>query len=207
LKWLQKAAERKRDDAADLGSAIHNAVEAHILGNPWPEPTDEQRPFVEAFARFCGTWQPRWEAAEMVLANFTDGWAGTGDAWFWIALPWIGPEPVLALGDWKTGKNIYPEVAMQLSAYRRAEVGFLKDGTQVIPPVVEHTVVVHLRPEKYSKTGGYRIRPVDTSDAVYAQFRHAQATAEGWVRGLSAEVLGKAYGEPRTRTTQRKKAS
>lgn len=196
LRWLQRAAERKRDDAAALGTAIHDAAEAHILGSPWPEPTEEQRPYVEAFARFCLHWQPRWEAAEMVLANLTDGWAGKGDAWMWLTIPDLGPEPILVLTDWKTGKNIYPEVAMQLSAYSRAEVGFLRDGTQITPPKVSHAVVVHLRPSKYPKTGGYRVRPVDISDATYSAFRHAQATAEGWVRGRSSEVLGKAYPEP-----------
>lgn len=132
----------------------------------------------------------------MVLANFTDGWAGKGDAWVWLTLPDAGPVPVLVLLDWKTGKNIYPEVAVQLAAYSRAEVGFLRNGTQVTPPRVDHAVVVHLRPSKYPKTGGYRVRRVDISDATYAAFRTAQATAEGWVRGRSSEVLYPAYPEP-----------
>lgn len=195
LNWLQKAAERKRDDAAALGTAIHDAAEAHGLGTPWPEPTEEQRPYIEAFARFCERWQPRWEAAEMVLANFTDGWAGKGDAWVWLTLPDIGL--VLIYVDWKTGKNIYPEVAMQMAAYIRAEVGYLRDGTQIIPPQVKHAAVVHLRPSKYPQTGGYRVRPVDVSDDVYASFLTARRTAVDWVTGRSKLVLGKPYPEPK----------
>lgn len=192
--WLRRAAERRRDTAADLGGAIHDAVEATILGTPWPEPTDEQRPFLEAFARFCDRWQPEFEASEMVVANLTDGYCGRGDVWMWLTLPEVGR--VRVIGDWKSGKNVYPEAAMQLSGYARAEVGWLRDGTQITPPHPEHAVVVHLRPDKYPQTGGYRVRPVDISDDTYAAFRHAQATAEDWVRGRSKLVIGKAYPEP-----------
>lgn len=194
--WLRRAAERRRDSAADLGTSIHDAVEASILGTPWPEPTDEQRPFLDAFARFCDRWQPDWEASEMVVANLEHGWAGKGDAWARLILPNLGPKPILIIIDWKSGKNIYPEVALQLSAYARAEVAWLRDGTMVTPPQPQHAAVVHLRPDKYPKTGGYRIRPVDISDATYAAFCNAQATAEGWVKGRSKTVIGNAYPEP-----------
>lgn len=193
LSWLQKAAERRRDDAADLGSAIHDAVEAHVLGAPSPEPTDEQRPYLDAFRRFCERFQPEWEAAEMVVANLTDGYAGKGDAWMWLTLPDLGRA--LLMVDYKTGKNVYPEVGLQLSAYSRADIGWLRDGTRVTPPRVHHAAVVHLRPEKYSKTGGYRVRPVDISDDTYAQFLRVKATAE-WLRDRSGDVVGKAYPEP-----------
>jgi hypothetical protein len=194
--WLRRAAERRRDSAADLGTSIHDAVEASILGTPWPEPTDEQRPFLEAFSRFCDRWQPDWEASEMVVANLEHGWAGKGDAWARLVLPDLGPKPILIIIDWKSGKNIYPEVALQLSAYARAEVGWLRDGTMVTPPQPQHAAVVHLRPDKYPQTGGYRIRPVDITDATYTAFRNAQATAEDWVKGRSKTVIGKAYPEP-----------
>lgn len=196
LGWLQKAAERRRDDAANLGIAIHDAAAAYGIGAPWPEPNEEQRPYVEAFARFCERWNPRWEAAEMVVANFTEGYAGKGDAWMWLTFTEIGPDPILTLVDYKSGKRIYPECATQLAAYSRAEVGFLRDGTQVTPPQVKHAVVVHLRPSKYPKTGGYRVIPVDISDETYAAFLNAQRTALDWVTGRSKIVIGKPYPEP-----------
>lgn len=196
FQWLRRAAERRRDTAAILGSAIHDAVDAAILGAPWPEPTDEQRPYLDAFARFCDRWQPRWEASELVVANLTDSWAGKADAWMWITLPDAGPAPVLVLADWKTGKQVHPEVGLQLAAYSRAEVAWLRDGTQVTPPRTGHAVVVHLRPDKYPKSGGYRVRRVDITDRTYAAFLHAHATATEWVTGHAANVLGPAYPEP-----------
>lgn len=192
--WLQGAADRVRDEAADRGSAIHDIIEARILGAPHPEPTLDQLPYVAAFERFQLRWQPRWEATEMVLANYTDGWAGRGDVLVWLTLPDVGPVPVITAGDWKTGRNVHPEVALQLSAYVRAEVGFLRDGTQIVPPKVEHAVVLHLRPDKYA--GGYAVKRVDISDDTYAAFLNAQRTAEGWVRGHSKTVLQRAYREP-----------
>jgi hypothetical protein len=45
--WIQRAAERKRDSAANLGTVIHGFLEAQILGEPTPDYTDEQRPFIE----------------------------------------------------------------------------------------------------------------------------------------------------------------
>lgn len=197
LGWLQKAAERKRDEARDLGIAIHDAAEAHGIGRPWPEPTVEQAPFIEAFARFCRHWQPRWEAAEMVLANYTHKYAGKGDAWMWLTFPEMGSEPVLTLVDYKSGKSVYPEASMQLTGYSRAEVGYLRDGTEVIPPRVRHAVVVHLRPSRYPKTGGYRVIPVDISDETFEAFLAAQRTAVEWVKGRSDTVLGKPYPEPK----------
>lgn len=195
--WLQKAAERKRIDAANLGSAIHNAAEAHIIGKPWPEPTEEQAPFVEAFARFCRHWNPCWEAAEMVVANYTHGYAGKADIWANLTLPNVGPQPVLTIIDIKTGKNYYPEAAMQLSAYNNAEVAFLKDGTQITPPRATHGAVLHLRPVRYPKTGGYRLVPVDISDDVFTAFLVARRTAVEWVTSRAGTVLGEPYKEPR----------
>lgn len=194
LRWLQNAANRKRDAGAALGVAVHGHAEAHALDAPSAEPTVEQLPFVAAFARFCQRWRPRWEAAEMVLANYSHGWAGTGDAWVWLTLPDVGPEPVLVLVDWKSGRNVYPEAALQLAAYIRAEVGFLRDGAPVTPPRAQHAAVVHIRPGKYA--GGYAVKRVDVSDETYEFFRNAQRTAEGWVRGHSKTVLQRAYPEP-----------
>lgn len=194
LAWLKRAADRKRDTAAELGIAVHRHAEAHALGAPCAEPTVEQLPFFAAFARFCVRWRPQWEAAEMVLAHYTHGWAGTSDAWMWLVLPDVGPDPVLVIVDYKSGSKTHSEVGLQLSAYSRAEVGFLRDGTQVTPPSAQYGVVVHIRPDKYA--GGYAVKRVDISDKTYAYFRSAQDMTEGWVRCHSKTVLQRAYREP-----------
>ena len=176
--WLRRAAERKRDEAAEFGGAIHDHVEARILGAPTPRPTDEQRPFIAAFDRFLDDHQPEFEATELVVANPADRWAGRLDA---IGkLPRYGDD--LLTIDWKTGRKVYDESALQLSGYRRATVGWLKDGTPVEPPATTGGVVVHIRPDVHEKTGGYRLYRADTSDEVYASFLAARDVAITWTR-------------------------
>lgn len=182
--WLRNAAETKRDDAAALGSAVHNVIEAHVLGEPIPEPAPEQMPFIVAFHRFVADHRPEWEATELVVCNPEDGWCGKAD--WWARLPRLGR--VLLLGDNKTGKNVYDDAGLQLSAYRRATVGWLRDGTEVVPPKADEAYVLHLRPEKYEDTG-YRLYPMDTSEEVYAAFRHAQGVAM-FKKGLAKKVVG-----------------
>ena len=178
FQWLRRAAERKRDEAAEFGGLMHDHVEARILGTPTPRPTDEQRPFIAAFDRFLDEHQPQFEATEMTVANPGDRWAGRLDAIG--TLPRLGPD--LQTIDWKTGRKVYDEAALQLAAYRRAKCGWLNDGTKVQPPATTGGVVVHIRPDVHEKTGGYRLYRTDTSDDVYASFLAARDVAIGWTR-------------------------
>jgi hypothetical protein len=189
--WLRRAAEQKRDTAGNLGTAIHDAVEAKILDAPWPEVPEEQLPYLQAFANFVTDHTPVWESTEMVLANLVDRWAGKADAS--AHMPLLGPG--LTLIDWKTGKGVYGDAALQLSAYSRASIGWTKDGQQITPPTVERAVVVHLRPEKYPERG-YAVYPADISDDTYASFRAAQQVALGWVKGSSGTAIGDAIPYP-----------
>lgn len=198
--FLAGEAERIRDEAGDLGSAIHADINASILGIERPEPSEEQAPFMAAFRQFVADWQPEWEATELVVANPEDGWAGTADWWAWLNLPGVGRT--LVAGDSKSGKPdkrrdkaTYPAAAMQLSAYRRGTVGWLRDGTEVVPPKADHAVILHLRPDHYPDTGGYALVPVDTSDEVYQWFLSARAVALG-ERAMAAKVIGEPYALP-----------
>lgn len=182
--WLRYAATRKRDEAADFGTSIHNLVEAEIIGEPAPDPTAEQQPYIDAFHRFCDYHQPNFEAAELVVANLQERHAGKGD--FWAHLPIVGDG--LSLGDWKTGKKVYDDAALQSSAYRRSPIGWLRDGREVTPPATERGLIVHLRPDKYPDTG-YRVYTADTSDEVYASFLAARDVAYGWTRRRKKRAL------------------
>ncbi|WP_309029037.1 hypothetical protein [Streptomyces alfalfae] len=199
--WLRKGHIRKKDERAEIGGAVHDVIEAHVLGEPIPESflTDEEiAPFVEHFLRFVDEWQIEFEASEMVVGNLTDGWAGTLDYLFrsrLVAAALGVPATTLFVGDTKTGgeldeKGVYPEAGAQMSAYRRAEVAWLRDGTQIpMPKVHDVGIVLHLRPE------GYRPMPLKCGDDVYDAFRHVQALAE-FQRVLSKSVVGAALTLP-----------
>lgn len=178
-RWLQNAANQKRDTAASLGSEVHDHIEARILGQPIPEPSAECAPFLEQLAAFEADHHPKWEASELVVANPDDGWAGKLD---WMAyIPAVGP--LLAMGDSKTGKGVYPEAGLQMAAYRRAKFLFLKDGTKMTMPETHYAVVLHLRPD------GYRLLPVRADDEAYSVFLRAKEIA-AWTKGGSDGAVG-----------------
>ncbi|MEV7491460.1 hypothetical protein AB0O08_11970 [Streptomyces anulatus] len=213
--WLRRAPLRKKDERADIGSAVHSIIEAHVLGEPMPvglvnDP--EMAPYLDNFLRFVEDWQVTFEASEMVVGNRTAGYAGTLDYLLRSHLitaalsDRLGVEVPLdsvLMGDTKTGgeldvKGVYPEASLQMSAYRKAEVAWLRDGSTVpMPATYAHGVVLHLRPE------GYRLIPVACGDDVFAAFRIVQQAAD-WVSGLSKTVVGQALALP---TTEEKAAA
>lgn len=199
--WLRRAPTRKKDERADIGSAVHSIIEAHVLGQPMPAALlddPEMAPYLHHFLCFVEDWQVKFEASEMVVGNRTAGYAGTLD--YLLRSPLIAaefkvPATTVFMGDTKTGgeldvKGIYPEAALQMSAYRKAEVAWLRDGSTVPMPVTHSTgVALHLRPE------GYRLIPVACGDDVFAAFRIVQQAAD-WISGLSKSVIGEALTLP-----------
>ena len=206
--WLRRAHTRKKDERADVGSAVHALIEAHILGQPVPQELTENpefRPYVANFHRFVAEWDITFTASEMVVANYDDGYAGTLD--YTLTSPLLthalkAPAGAEFMGDTKTGgeldgrtydggvKGVYPEAGVQMSAYRRAPYGWLRDGTRVARPLAHDIgIVLHLRPE------GYRVYPVRCGDAEYAAFQSMRAVAE-FGTGPAKSVVGAALTVP-----------
>ena len=80
--WLSRAHTRKKDERADIGSAVHKIIEAHVLQQPVPDDlaTDEEMAvFLGHFERFVAEWEVTFEASEMVVANPEEKYAGTLD--------------------------------------------------------------------------------------------------------------------------------
>jgi hypothetical protein len=199
--WLRRAHTRKKDERAAIGGAVHDVIEAHILGQPIPAAhldDEEIAPFIEHFLRFVEEWQVTFEASEMVVGNYTEGYAGTLD--YLLRSPRLAalfgvPADTVIVGDTKTGgelgvKGVYAEAGIQMSAYRHAEVGWLRDGTRIpLPPIHSTGVVLHLRPE------GYLPYPAACGDDVFAAFLHVKAIAD-FQAGLSKSVIGEALALP-----------
>lgn len=202
--WLKRAHVRKKDERADVGSAVHRLIEAHVLGQPVPEELvsdPELAPFLEHFLRFVDDWQVTFEASEMVVGTAEAGYAGTLDYLFRspkVAEALEVSADTLFLGDTKTGgeldvKGVYPEAALQMAAYRNARVAWLRDGSKVLMPPTHYIgIVLHLRPE------GYRVIPVTCDHAVFKAFLVIQQAAE-WQTGLSKKVVRDALTLPPVR--------
>lgn len=208
-----------------LGTELPSFI--RVGDTEWAIDGPELAPFLTNFLAFEKTWKPAWTASEMVVANPTHGYAGTldymigGDGLIGDALRAQGyavPSGVDLMGDTKTGGDwdrilgsghvhgIYPEAGLQMSAYRKATVAWLRDGSRApMPPTAEVGVVLHLRPE------GYRLYPARCGDTEYQYFRHAQMVDEWSSRVASAKaadpVIGKALTIPTTKTRRTRKVA
>lgn len=167
---------RQRDAAAVQGSAIHAWAEAHVLGQEPPAPPKAHKPYLDGFLRFLDDWQPAYEASEMSVFNRRYGYAGTLDAIATI-------DGARTLIDYKTGKSVYGDVALQLSAYEAAEFVGLPNGEEVPVEPVDQCAVLHLTPN------GYFLIPVQTGPAIFRYFLYAQQVRI-FQESVSREVLG-----------------
>lgn len=154
---LKGAPWRKSERAADRGTTIHDYLQAAALGNPLPVVDGEAALYRKAADDFLTTYKPVFELVEFTV--FGPGYAGTGD---FIATIYDR----LVVGDYKTSKGLYPEIALQLAALANADM--LADGSPV--PTVEGALGVLLTPK------GVVVKEVDLSGA-FAAF---QGCLDAW---------------------------
>lgn len=206
--WLKRAHTRKKDERADLGTAVHNLIEAKVLNSPIPDAVandPEMAPYVHHFEQFVTDWQIKFTASEMVVADYEHKFAGTLD--YLLQSPLLAaalgcPPDMDIPGDTKTGgeldaltydgnvHGVYPEAGVQMSAYRKAKYGWMRDGTRVeMPPRHSVGVVLHLRPQ------GYRLYPVACGDDVFEAFTFIRRVAE-FQTGRAKSVVGPALQIP-----------
>lgn len=172
VKWLRDARFRQPKDqrsAADLGTAVHEALEQLALTGSMPAVDDEVRPFLEQFDRWAQKWQPEYEAAELTVYSPKYGYAGTADGIMKV-------DGMRVNFDYKTtrksidstGKRTgpYPEVGLQIAAARYAEfaatwrprrttrynrryylLGEDERAQAVKVPEVDGGLVIHITPE------------------------------------------------------------
>ena len=193
---LKRSPWRKRDKAADIGTAIHEAIEAHVLGKPTPEWPLPLRPRMQAFERFLAEYEPSFVPAPVVgqhrelgdgillaeapVFNRTQHYAGTLDG-----VVEIGGR-TLVLDVKTSARGIYPEIGMQLAAYRFAEFVGLPDGSEQAMPATDGAVALHLPDD-----GTYELREIQADEETFRSFLYVREVyrflndiADGVVRGI-----------------------
>ena len=134
--------------AGDRGTLVHALAEAQTLGQT-PSVPDEVRGYVTAWEHWVEDFAVTFEASEATCYNRRTGIAGTFDAL--AEIKGLGR----CLIDYKTGKDVYPEAALQLTAYRSSDFIGMPDGVTEEPmPEVDKTVVLRL------SDGDYDLVPV-----------------------------------------------
>jgi hypothetical protein len=193
LRYLKGEPDRIRDAAADRGSKVHEAAEELVLqharenvrlfvaGEKLPTFEPDIDPHMAAFVAWLNAYRPEYLATEATVYNRSEVYAGTADAF--VVVPIEGKPWRLCL-DYKSGRSVYPEVAIQCSAYANGEfVGGADRVTECPVPEVDGTAVLHITPK------GCLLRRLRYDEGVYRTFLYAREIFR-WGIDLSKTALG-----------------
>ncbi len=174
---LKGSPRRYTSGRADIGSESHDAFEK--IGNgedPGPIRVEVQ-PYVDNFNRFLDDFQPEFIGQELTVWSDQHRYAGSTDAFLRIQ-----GEPIVC--DWKTTKSIYPEVGLQLAAYRYADHVIDQYGTTSPIPSLNGGAVLHV------KENGYELVPLRCDEQVFEIFVALRNFTFEWMAELSKTVVG-----------------
>ena len=137
-KALMERRNWKRDEAAHLGSAVHDLADQYVKTNVMPELTDSTRARVENYAEWWKNSGWRLRISEFTMFNATSEYGGTGD------LLAYDQDNRTVLADLKTGaKGIYREAILQLTGYTDAEwISAMGSPTMYPMPKVDRHVLL-----------------------------------------------------------------
>lgn len=148
IKALSSRANWKRDEAAALGTEVHNLADLVVRGQPTPSMNETTRKRVLCYAAWwkASGWTLR--TSEALLVSPTGGYGGTLD------LLARDRDGCTVLADIKTGKAVYNEAVLQLTAYGDAEFiqppvdNLLVETPRVFTmPKVDRHVILHVTAE------------------------------------------------------------
>ena len=176
---LKAAPRRYTTERADIGTDVHDAFDQLSKGETLGRVTPEVEPYLKHFDQFVKDFQPNFLMTEETIFSDKHRYAGTFD---WIAE--IGGEVVV--GDWKTTRQTYPEVGLQLAAYRYADYVQRSDGAQVpLPKNISGGAVFHMSPD------AYELIPMKCDEEIFEVFLALRNTVFEWDKDISKRVMGK----------------
>jgi len=179
LKKLQNARYEAKDTASKRGTEVHLAAEQLLAGKPAQVP-EEIAGHVEAYARFLDEFKVEAEHVEFSCVSYKWGYAGTADLFASLVLPDKGRVRMLL--DLKTSRSgVFGETALQLAAYRHADVWII-DGEEFTPPTADYTAAIHVRSD------GYDLVPVEAGEAEFKDFLYAARVGQFVAR--SRDLVG-----------------
>jgi hypothetical protein len=190
--YIKGAANRYTKTRSTIGSAAHDMFERMMRGEHIGRVHPDMESYRRGFAEFLAAVNPELIRAEDVAWSDAHDYAGSFDA---ILRVWLMPdntpdptrkrgEPVDLMVDWKTSKDTYPEVALQLAAYANADRIISADGTSEPMVDVNGAAVLHITPE------GWAFKPVVITAEVFSYFLALRRVFD-WDRETSKSVLGK----------------
>jgi phage baseplate assembly protein W len=165
LTQIAGSPNQARNKAAVRGTRIHALGEGLAHGRDVEVPDELLGP-VQAYARFLDRWQITAVHTELPVCHIGYQYAGTADLVAWSPRL-VDGQPFLL--DVKTGRGFYRETALQLAAYRAADLA-LVDGAEVpMPETAERAYGAHVRPDDVE------MLPVDAGPGSWRAFLHLLA--------------------------------
>jgi len=160
VSWLLSTPGQVREEAADQGRRVHEAIRALVLGNRAPEigrPVPDG--YITAFQKFWADLDPQSIlAAEGLVVSEAHQYAGTVD--LLVARP---GEALLI--DLKTSPAFYPQHDLQVTAYAFADLYHDPRGRPHEMPQVARCLIVRLGPE-----GTYAVRELTPDPGLFGVF-------------------------------------
>lgn len=193
LRTMEKARWNIRDAAAKRGTEVHRLAEGLVAGDAVTVP-EELAGHVEAYRDWLDEFEPVPVATELVVASRTHKYCGTADL--------VADLPSVLLDDgmnpaarWllelkTTASGVWPESALQATAYEHAEVYVHPEHPDDEQPMgllgIERCGVVWI------KSDTCELRPVDSGPDTWKFFlqlrwlhEHHEAMS-GWIGGPAA---------------------
>lgn len=196
--------------ASARGTQVHQGIESFIAaGGPddfdfksvaatddlakWNEEQPEWKiryaeiqPYYDGFVLWHRRFRPRYIHSETTVWNRTEHYAGTLDIIAELPhylLPGRDEPGCTAIFDAKSGKDIYPEVGLQLAAYSRGEFYLHAEKGETPLPHIDAAFALHVT------ENGTRMIPVKIEDDVYRSFLYIRE-AFRFDQVISKTILG-----------------
>ena len=172
---IAEAHSRTAQAAATKGDLVHEVIDTWNKGEAMEVPKIVGAQ-VDQFTRFIMDRKPRFIENEVTMWSREYRYAGTAD---WIA----EIDGYTCLGDNKTGKRVYEEVGLQLSALAHCDFIIRPDGEEIPIPPISRLLVLHIRPRSW------KLIPVNHDEENWKAFLAARVIY-GWIHNTAPEVVG-----------------
>lgn len=180
-KYLKEASDRIRNDAADVGTAVHAVIDRLTNGEIFDIPSS-LKDHIGSWKQFVAQYKMHFIESEFTVYNPEYYYAGTGD---FIGYSDVHPEWEITAGDYKSSvSGIWPDVALQLSAIANAAFIGRPDGTEDRKTLkrIKTLIAVQITAQ------GYRVVEVKAAKAAFGVFLAAADVAR-WKRDYEMFAL------------------
>jgi len=162
--------------AMSKGTEIHSIAEKLLMNIQVDFIPPDVQNSVRGVAQIIEWLKPEVLHMEASIWNMTKGYAGTTDL-----IAKIDGETWLL--DWKSSKDVYPDMGLQLAAYGHGEVILKPDGTETPVPKIDKFAVAHV-----PKVGKSSLVMIDVTEDDFRGFCAALQVFE-WRASRSKEII------------------